>query len=153
MSVAVGNVAKVGKISVILPESAHPVRYALELSLAGRVERNAYPLWVYPKTEAAAAPEGVAVVKSLEEGERLLAEGKRVLCILSKESAPTNAVEGTFASDFWNWQMFRHVCESNGKPVAPGTLGLLIDAKHPALPNFRRRSTRTASGGRCCSTA
>ena len=136
VSVAVGNVAKVGKISVILPESAHPVRYALELSLAGRVERNAYPLWVYPKTEAAAAPEGVAVVKSLEEGERLLAEGKRVLCILSKESAPTNAVEGTFASDFWNWQMFRHVCESNGKPVAPGTLGLLIDAKHPALSEF-----------------
>ena len=50
--------------------------------------------------------------------------------------SPTNAVEGTFASDFWNWQMFRHVCESNKKPVAPGTLGLLIDAAHPALAGF-----------------
>ena len=135
VKVAVGNVTKVGKISVILPESARPARYVLKLSLAGRTELNAYPLWAYPKAEAA-APEGVAVVKSLEAGERLLAEGKRVLCILSKANAPTNAVEGTFASDFWNWQMFRHVCESNKKPVAPGTLGLLIDAAHPALAGF-----------------
>ena len=133
--VAVGNVAKVGEIRVVLPNSVRPARYALELALAGRAERNVYPLWGYPKAEAA-VPEGVAVVKSLAEGERLLADGKRVLCLLSKESAPTNAVAGTFASDFWNWQMFRHVCESNGKPVAPGTLGLLIDARHPALAGF-----------------
>lgn len=136
LKVAVGDVAKVGEIRAVLPNCARPARYVLELSLAGRVERNAYPLWVYPKTEAAAEPAGVAVVKSLEAGERLLAEGRKVLCILSKANAPTNAVEGTFASDFWNWQMFRHVCESNKKPVAPGTLGLLVDAAHPALAGF-----------------
>lgn len=135
VKVAVGNVAKVGEIRAVLPNGARPMRYTLELALAGRAERNVYPLWVYPKT-GAAVPAGVAVVKSLDEGERLLAEGKRVLCLLSKENAPTNAVAGTFASDFWNWQMFRHVCESNKKPVAPGTLGLLIDAAHPALAGF-----------------
>ena len=32
--------------------------------------------------------------------------------------------------------MFRHICRANGKPVAPGTLGLLIDAAHPALAGF-----------------
>lgn len=135
LKVAVGNVAKVGKISVILPNCARPARYALELALAGRAERNVYPLWAYPRAEAT-VPEGVAVVKSLEVGERLLAEGRKVLCVLSKANAPANAVEGTFASDFWNWQMFKHVCESNKKPVAPGTLGLLIDAAHPALAGF-----------------
>ncbi len=135
VKVAVGNVAKVGEIRIVLPNSERPVRYALELALTGRAERNAYPLWAYPKA-GAAVPAGVAVVKSLDEGERLLAAGKRVLCLLSKENAPTNAVAGTFASDFWNWQMFRHVCESNGKPVAPGTLGLLVDAAHPALAGF-----------------
>ena len=135
LKVAVGNVAKVGEIRAVLPNCARPARYALELALAGRAERNVYPLWAYPKTEAT-VPEGVAVVTSLDEGERLLAEGRNVLCLLSKANAPTNAVAGTFASDFWNWQMFKHVCESNGKPVAPGTLGLLVDAAHPALAGF-----------------
>ena len=135
LKVAVGNVAKVGEIRAVLPNCARPARYALELALAGRAERNVYPLWVYPRAEAT-VPEGVAVVTSLDAGERLLAEGRKVLCLLSKANAPTNAVAGTFASDFWNWQMFKHVCESNGKPVAPGTLGLLIDAAHPALAGF-----------------
>lgn len=135
LKVAVGNVAKVGEIRAVLPNCARPARYALELALAGRAERNVYPLWAYPRAEAT-VPEGVAVVTSLDEGERLLAEGRNVLCLLSKANAPTNAVAGTFASDFWNWQMFKHVCESNGKPVAPGTLGLLIDAAHPALAGF-----------------
>lgn len=135
VAASVGTVTTVGTVRLTLPAARRPVTYALELALDGRAERNAYPLWVYPRTEAT-VPEGVAVVTSLEEGERLLAEGKRVLCILSKESAPTNAVAGTFASDFWNWQMFKHVCESNKKPVAPGTLGLLIDAAHPALAGF-----------------
>lgn len=135
LKVAVGNVAKVGEIRAVLPNCARPARYALELALAGRAERNVYPLWAYPRAEAT-VPEGVAVVTSLDEGERLLAEGRNVLCLLSKANAPTNAVAGTFASDFWNWQMFKHVCESNGKPVAPGTLGLLVDAAHPALAGF-----------------
>ena len=99
--------AEVGAISAALPNCARPARYALELALAGRAERNVYPLWAYPRAEAT-VPEGVAVVTSLDEGERLLAEGRNVLCLLSKANAPTNAVEGTFASDFWNWQMFRH---------------------------------------------
>lgn len=135
LKVAVGNVAKVGEIRAVLPNCARPARYALELALAGRAERNAYPLWVYPRAEAT-VPDGVAVVTSLDESERLLAKGRNVLCLLSKANAPTNAVAGTFASDFWNWQMFRHVCESNRKPVAPGTLGLLVDAAHPALAGF-----------------
>ena len=135
LKVAVGNVVKVGEIRAVLPNCARPARYALELALAGRAERNVYPLWAYPRAEAT-VPEGVAVVTSLDAGERLLAEGRNVLCLLSKANAPTNAVAGTFASDFWNWQMFKHVCESNGKPVAPGTLGLLVDAAHPALAGF-----------------
>ena len=135
LKVAVGNVAKVGEIRAVLPNCARPARYALELALAGRAERNVYPLWVYPAA-ADVPPADVVVVDSLDEGERLLAARRKVLCILSKANAPTNAVEGTFASDFWNWQMFKHVCESNKKPVAPGTLGLLVDAAHPALAGF-----------------
>ena len=135
VSAPVGAVTTLGGIRCDLPRARKPATYTLELSLEGRGERNSYPLWVYPRADAA-VPEGVAVVKSLEDGERLLAEGRKVLCLLSKENAPANAVEGTFASDFWNWQMFKHVCESNKKPVAPGTLGLLVDAAHPALAGF-----------------
>lgn len=135
MSASVGTVTTVGTVRLTLPAVRRPVTYALELSLDGRAERNVYPLWVYPAA-ADVPPADVVVVDSLAAGERLLAEGRKVLCLLAKANAPTNAVEGTFASDFWNWQMFRHICRANGKPVAPGTLGLWIEAAHPALAGF-----------------
>lgn len=135
VAASVGTVTTVGTVRLTLPAARRPVTYALELALDGRAERNVYPLWVYPAA-ADVPPADVVVVDSLAAGERLLAEGRKVLCLLSKANAPTNAVAGTFASDFWNWQMFKHVCESNKKPVAPGTLGLWIEAAHPALAGF-----------------
>ena len=135
VAASVGTVTTVGTVRLTLPAARRPVTYALELALDGRAERNVYPLWVYPAA-ADVPPADVVVVDSLAAGERLLAEGRKVLCLLAKANAPTNAVEGTFASDFWNWQMFRHICRANGKPVAPGTLGLWIETAHPALAGF-----------------
>ena len=133
IEVRVGEVAAVGTVAAKLPVVGKAEKLSLELELVGRGERNAYPLWVYPKPEP--LPE-VKIVHSLEEGERLLDAGETGLCILSGKAAPTNAVPGFFAADFWNWPMFKFICESNKRSVAPGTLGLLIDSGHPALDGF-----------------
>ena len=133
VSARVGEVAAVGTVAAKLPVVGKAEKLSLELELVGRGERNAYPLWVYPKP--APLPE-VRIVHSLEEGERLLDAGETGLCILSGKAAPTNAVPGFFAADFWNWPMFKFICESNKRLVAPGTLGLLIDPGHPALDGF-----------------
>ncbi len=133
VSVRVGEVATVGSVAANLPSSGKAEKLSLELELVGRGERNAYPLWVYPKP--ASLPK-VKIVHSLEEGERLLDAGETGLCILTREDAPTNAIPGFFAADFWNWPMFKFVCEGHKKPPAPGTLGLLIDSEHPALDGF-----------------
>lgn len=50
--------------------------------------------------------------------------------------ARTATAVGLFMTDYWNYRMFRTICENNHKPVSPGTLGLLIDPQHPALAAF-----------------
>jgi len=132
----VGEVADAAAgVSVVIPEVRDAEEWTLSLSLAGRQETNEYPLWVYPAKPVTTNP-AVVETDNLAAAEKLLAEGKRVLCTLTRETAPTNAIGGFFASDFWNWSMFNHVCNYVKKPSAPGTLGLLIDANHPALFGF-----------------
>ena len=99
------------ELSFGLPQVAKADKLTLSLALKGRDERTTYPLWVYPKADAEKAPE-VTVVRDLATGERLMKEGKKVLCVLDKTMFPTNSVEGRFASDFWCYPMFRHICDS-----------------------------------------
>lgn len=133
-SVKVGTVGDVGEISFELPKIFQAETVRLELSLEGRGERNEYPLWIYPV--AAPRTSKVKTVRDIGAAEKLLESGENVLCILDRNLAPKGSVEGFFTSDFWNWRMFKHVCEVLNRPVAPGTLGLLIDCKHPALAKF-----------------
>ena len=108
----------------------------LELSLTEGSAKNAYPLWVYPEV-GGDVPQGVEIVRDLEAAEKALAEGRKALCILDQARAPTNSVPGFFASDFCCWALFNASCvRRGGKNVAPGTLGLLVKDKHPALAGF-----------------
>lgn len=132
----VGEVADAAAgVSVVVPDVKAAEKWTLELALEDRVERNEYPLWVYPAKPETSGKD-VVETDSLAEAERLLGEGRRVLCTLTRATAPTNSVDGFFAADFWNWAMFHHVCGVVKKPSAPGTLGLLVDERHPALAGF-----------------
>jgi hypothetical protein len=56
---------------------------------------------------------------------------------LSGDDLPDDRqLPGLFPPDFWNYGMFRKISIMNGKPVSPGTLGLLMDPGHPALRDF-----------------
>ena len=134
--VPLGEVTTIGRIEVELPRTERARKFMLELSLTDGRAKNAYPLWVYPEV-GGDVPQGVEIVRDLEAAEKALAEGRRALCILDQARAPTNSVPGFFASDFCCWALFNASCaRRGGKNVAPGTLGLLVKDKHPALAGF-----------------
>jgi hypothetical protein len=112
-----------------------PARYELSLSLGGTDIRNDYPIWLYPDTIDTRIPASITVCEQWDQGTKvMLAEGKTVLLLPGTNTV--SGVEGFYTPDFWCYPMFRSICEGNKKPVAPGTMGLLIDAKHPALAAF-----------------
>ena len=138
--VRVGEVKTVDRIEVALPRlesQKHPARarwFELCLSFADGKVKNSYPIWVYPEDDGG-TPDGVEIVRDLESADKALAEGRTALCILDKVKAPKKSVPGFFTTDFWNWEMFNGPARKR-KVIAPGTLGLLVNEKHPALAGF-----------------
>jgi hypothetical protein len=45
-------------------------------------------------------------------------------------------VPGLFQTDYWNYRMFKTICENNKKTVSPGTLGILTNPNHPVFNLF-----------------
>ena len=128
-----------GTVTIPLAGLASPARYELQLRLGGTTFHNDYPLWLYPDRVDTAPPPNVILRQVWDEDTKtLLRGGGTVLLLPRPETVP--GVEGFFASDFWSYPMFRSICEGNKKPVAPGTLGLWIDARHPALSGFPTES-------------
>ncbi len=95
--------------------------------------RNHWPIWVYP---AGNKPEtdGITVARKLDKPVlQALQNGKKVLLMPSDS---LNTVGGLFQTDYWNYRMFKTISENNGKPVSPGTLGILTDPSHPLFREF-----------------
>ena len=65
-----------------------------------------------------------------------LREGGKVLLFPSKEKLQAQTVGGLFQTDYWNYRMFKTICEGQNKPVSPGTMGLLTDPNHPVFADF-----------------
>ena len=58
------------------------------------------------------------------------------MLIIPQLEKVTNSIKGFYCADFWCYPMFRSISEMMGKPNPVGTMGLLIDDKHPALSQF-----------------
>ena len=98
-----------------------------------RVLRNHWPIWLYP-TDNQPDKTGITVTRKLDRAaQQALAAGKKVLLM---PSDTTGTVGGLFLTDFWNYRMFKGISESNGRPVSPGTLGILTDPEHPLFREF-----------------
>lgn len=125
-----------GGISLPLPTLGRAHRAELLLDIPGTPYRNRYPLWIYPKPPAT-PPEGILQTCALDAPTLAhLAAGGRALLTPKRDACRKATVGGLFQTDYWNYRMFRTICESMRRPVSPGTLGLLIDAQHPALADF-----------------
>ena len=94
---------------------------------------NSWPIWIYPANNKPDKT-GITIVRKLDASAlKALAAGKKVL-LMPKDAA--NTVGGLFQTDYWNYRMFKDICESVGKPVSPGTLGILTDPAHPLFREF-----------------
>lgn len=135
-----GGVFDIGCAEIEMPRTDKPQKVTMTLNYKDIC--NKYILWVYPRSSAE-TPAKVTVTTDWDKAKAALADGGKVLFLPDKLD-DTNSVEGTYCTDFWNYPMFRSISESMKKPEPVGTLGLLIDKKHPALSNFPSESYSTA---------
>lgn len=127
---------EVGTLRLTLPDVPRALRAELTLEILGTAYRNRYPLWIYPNA-IPAPPTSVHVAKTLDGTTRqILAQGGRVLLLPERSACEKATVGGLFQTDYWNWRMFRGICTRLGKPISPGTLGLLMNPQHPVFDDF-----------------
>jgi len=122
-------------VSDLLGGIKAPARIDLNLTAEtyGYQGSNSWPIWVYPANNKPDKT-GITVVRKLDRvAQQALAAGKKILLM---PSDTTGTVGGLFQTDYWNYRMFKEICESNGKPVSPGTLGILTDPEHPLFREF-----------------
>lgn len=109
-----------------------PAKLNVSLNIEGTETRNSYELWVYPKK--ALEKKGIIIARDLnQEVVKVLEKGGKVLWM--PDSLPYT-VGGLFQTDYWNYRMFKTICENNKKKVSPGTLGILTNPEHPIFKGF-----------------
>ena len=102
------------------------------LSVDGTDAHNSYDIWIYPKTTI--NKKNVLVVRTLTDDiANKLEKGANVLWM--PDSLPYT-IGGLFQTDYWNYRMFKTICENNKKEVSPGTLGILANPDHPVFRDF-----------------
>ena len=113
---------------------------------------NTYDLWIYTtEKNLDIYKKGVVITSDLtDEVAKKLEKGARVLwmpttsknfvasadTISQAGNATPYTVGGLFQTDYWNYRMFKTICENNKKTVSPGTLGILTNPKHPIFCDF-----------------
>lgn len=121
-----GELTPVGDITFDLPMSEKAIFYVLRVSVGET--QNTYPLWVYP-AKPVEYPENVTIVRQMTASVlQQISEGKTVFfdADLTKPNFKAS-VQSQFTTDFWSVGTF---------PEQEGTMGLLIEEKHPALAGF-----------------
>ncbi len=83
------------------------------------------------------------IASRLENGEKVLwlpTASQNFVAADDTLSQANNAtpytVDGLFQTDYWNYRMFKTICENNKKKVSPGTLGILTNPEHPIFRDF-----------------
>jgi hypothetical protein len=146
-TVHTGQITGLGEIKARLDKVIAPARYTVTLG-AGEF-LNSWDIWVYPAKIADQVPKNIRVTHAfdketkdaLENGETVLLfssprEGliqfhKGMLLPDSLRALPNarpgqNAIPGSFMPVFWNIRLFNQI----------GTLGILVDPRHPAFKYF-----------------
>lgn len=125
-----------GTIRLTLPDAEKAYKADLSLKIAGTSYRNTYPLWIYP-TNKQLNTEGIVVARQLtDEVLSSLKQGGKVLLMPCKEDCKEVTVGGLFQTDYWNYRMFKSICDRIKKPASPGTLGILTNPEHPVFNDF-----------------
>jgi hypothetical protein len=123
---AIDNGLQVGKISFNLNEISVAKKLVVEVIVKGTTYSNDWNIWVYPASVKVKEEAGnVLVTGSLQEALTALDNGRKVL--LCPIADTLKGAKGKFVPVMWSPIHF---------PKDPGTMGLLIKAKHKALADF-----------------
>ncbi len=136
LQVKQGELAKAGTLKPAIASVRKAEKVTLALSIDGTPYRNDYSLWIYPADKEVKPSEEICVTDDLDAHLKYLTEGGKVLWFPSKDKYKEQTVGGLFQTDYWNYRMFRTICENLDRPVSPGTLEILTDPGHPALADF-----------------
>lgn len=125
----------VGNIKLPLANVKAPRKLRLELAIDSTQWHNSYDIWVYPNNIDIARLRGkVIVTRDLTpEIEKKLEKGASVLWMPDSSFLTVGPL---FQTDYWNYRMFKTICENNKRGVSPGTLGIVADPAHPLLREF-----------------
>jgi hypothetical protein len=133
---------EIGNISVIAPTTV-PQKTTLTLTIEGTEYHNTYPLWFYPSRQNTASGKIIVAKEMTDEIGKKLQNGATVLLMPDSTGTICNGSEmskmtvpGLFQTDYWNYRMFKTICENNKKTVSPGTLGILTNPNHPVFNLF-----------------
>lgn len=121
-----------GRVSFRLPDDGTARRLTVSLSLLGTEVRNEYPIWVYPALHTA----DDCVVTRLDADARKRLEEGEALLLMPGHINPLKSVEGSFASNFWSYAMFRNLSLERGVEVDPATLGICAERESPLFRGF-----------------
>lgn len=125
-----------GTIRLTLPNLEKAYKAELSLKIAGTSYRNTYPLWIYPAKKQLNT-KGIVVARQLtDEVLNALKQGGKVLLMPGKEDCKEVTVGGLFQTDYWNYRMFKSICDRIKKPASPGTLGILTNPEHALFNDF-----------------
>jgi len=131
-AIPVDNAVVVGNLSVDLKDLKAPAQGKLVVKLRGTDFENDWDIWVYPTQPPGHAAPDVRVTSQFDDAAQahLLAGGGLLLTVPERQVRTFDAapVKLGFSSIFWN------TAWTGSQP--PTTLGILCDAKHPALAQF-----------------
>lgn len=130
------GLVKAGSISIELPEIEKACSASLELSIDNTPYKNSYQLWIYPTNSNIETHNIITTDSITPQILTQLTEGAKVLLMPKEKSHKSSTVGGLFQTDYWNYRMFKSICDGIKKPASPGTLGILTDPTHPIFNSF-----------------
>ncbi|MCH5241314.1 MAG: beta-glycosidase [Muribaculaceae bacterium] len=116
-----------------MPKVNEPKKMSLSLKAKGNIS-NDYDFWVFPKKTPKV--KNVTITDNLTEALILLDQGERVILCPDSVTDANATLDPLFTNDFWNYRMYRSICDEMNLTPSPGTLGLFIKSDHPALAKF-----------------
>lgn len=132
-----GELSPVGSLSIALSKITKSERIELQLKCNNSELPNTYSFWIYPANESVKKETDIYICQNQnEEMYTRLNKGEKVLYIPKSTNHEKQTVDGLFQTDYWNYAMFKGICENLHKPVSPGTLGILTSPDHPLFQNF-----------------
>lgn len=119
-----GQLTSIGNISVTLRDVKDASQLTLDVGIRGTKWHNNWHVWVYP-AQCVLPKSDVVMTQVMDVALHALRKGRTVL--FSPKPENTKGLEGKFLPVFWSPVHF---------PKQAGTMGLLINPKHPALAHF-----------------